>query len=137
MPKTETNEFENRATRGTIRLILWTLAWVGTLILVDKAVLYGWYSSVYISVLGIVINAALGLGVIWVFLQYLRDMDEMQRKIQLESLALALGVAFVGSFSYSLLVTTGFITDPELTGIMLLMAVTYMASVIVGQYRYR
>ncbi len=131
------NEFESQLARSTIRYGLWMFAWAVSLILVDKAVLYGWYSSVYISVVGIVINAALGLGVIWTFLRHLRDMDEMQRKIQLESLALAMGVTFFGSVSYTLLITTGFITDPELTGILLLMAFTYMASVLVGQYRYR
>ena len=71
------------------------------------------------------------------FLQYLRAMDEMQRKIQLESLALAMGIGFVGSFSYSLLVTTGFIADVEISDITLLMCLTYMASVAFCHYRYR
>ena len=126
-----------RPTRSTIRLISWVLVWVGTLILVDKAVLYGWYASDFISVLGIVINAGMGLGVIVTFLRFLREIDEMQRKIQLDSLALSMGIGFVGSFSYTLLVTTGFVADPEVSDIILLMAGTYIASVIVGQFRYR
>ncbi len=126
-----------RPTRSTIRLFGWILVWVGTLILVDKAVLYGWYTSDFISVLGIVINAGMGLGVIVTFLRFLREIDEMQRKIQLDSLALSMGIGFVGSFSYTLLVTTGFVADPEVRDIILLMAGTYMASLIVGQFRYR
>ena len=133
----ESKSFEARTARGTIRIILWVLAWVGTMILVDKAVLYGWYTSAYISVMGIVINAVLGLGVIKTYLGYLRKMDEMQRKIQLDALAFSMGVGFVGSFSYSLLVTTGFVTDPEISDIILLMGVTYMAAVGLCHYRYR
>ncbi len=124
-------------TKSTIRLISWVLVWVGTLILVDKAVLYGWYASDFISVLGIVINAGMGLGMIVTFLRFLREIDEMQRKIQLDSLALSMGIGFVGSFSYTLLVTTGFVADPEVRDIILLMAGTYIASLIVGQFRYR
>ena len=86
-------------TRSTIRLICWVLVWAGTLILVDKAVLYGWYTSDFISVLGIVINTGMGLGVIVTFLRFLREIDEMQRTIQLDSLALSMGIGFVGSFS--------------------------------------
>lgn len=71
-------DFETRQARGTIRFLCWVFVWVASMILVDKAALYGWYTSDYISVLGIVINAALGLGVIRTFLRYLRDMDEMQ-----------------------------------------------------------
>ncbi|HJP33278.1 MAG TPA: hypothetical protein QGF95_22250 [Candidatus Latescibacteria bacterium] len=133
----EPTDFEVRNARGTIRFLCWVVTWVASMILVDKAVLYGWYTSPHISVLGIVINAALGLGVIRTFLQYLRAMDEMQRKIQLESLALAMGIGFVGSFSYSLLVTTGFIADVEISDITLLMCLTYMASVAFCHYRYR
>jgi hypothetical protein len=137
MPKIESNEFEARNAMRSARLVIWILAWVGTMILVDKAVLYGWLSSIYMLRAGIVINAALGLGVILSFLRYLREMDEMQRKIQTESLALGMGVALVGSFSYSLLTTAGIVTDPEVSDITLLMCLTYMGSVIVGQYRYR
>ena len=117
--------------------MVWTLAWVGTMVLVDKAVFYGWFTSTYISVLGIVVNAALGLGMIKAFLRYLRDMDEMHRKIQLDSLSLSMGAGFVGGFSYSLLATTGFVTDPEVSDIILLMGVTYMLALVIFHYRYR
>lgn len=134
---TKSNDFESRTISGTIRLMVWTLAWVGTMVLVDKAVFYGWFTSTYISVLGIVVNAALGLGMIKAFLRYLRDMDEMHRKIQLDSLSLSMGAGFVGGFSYSLLATTGFVTDPEVSDIILLMGVTYMLALVIFHYRYR
>ena len=53
--------------------------------LVDKAELYEWYSSDYISMAGIAINAGIGLGMIVTFMRYLRKVDELQRKIQLEA----------------------------------------------------
>ena len=134
---TESNEFESRTVRGAIRFVLWSLAWTGSMVLVDKAVLYGWYTESFYSVIGIVVNALLGLVVVRTFLRHLGDMDEMQRKIQLDALALSMGVGFVGSFTYSLLTTTGFVTDPEISDIILLMAVTYMASLSFTYLRNR
>jgi uncharacterized membrane protein YdjX (TVP38/TMEM64 family) len=136
-PVTDPDNYRIRSARVGVRVILWTLAWAGSMILVDKAVLYGWYTSSYISLLGVILNAALGLAVVRVFLRNLACMDELQRKIQLDSLAISMGVGLVGSFSYSLLTTTGFITHPEITDMTLLLSVTYMVSVISLNLRYR
>ena len=82
-------------------------------------------------------NALLGIVTILAFMRYLRDSDELHRKIQLDALALAMGVGLVGSFTYSLLVTGGFIVDAEVSDIILLMTVTYMIGIVAGQVRYR
>ena len=137
MPKVKIDEFESRNLKGTIRFFLWTLVWVASLVLIDKAILYDWVSSFYVIAAGILLNAAMGVGVIWAFLRYLRNLDEMQRKIQMESLALAMGITLVSSFTYTLLVTAGVIADPEVSDIILIMAITYMLGVTAGQVRYR
>ena len=137
--KEETTEtgFDTRYVKINIRLLCWIFAWVGTMVLVDKAVLYEWYSSDLISMVGIVINAGIGFGVIVTFMRYLDEIDELQRKIQLDALALSMGVGFVGTFTYSLLVTAQIVTDNEVSDIMLVMTVTYIVGIIVGQVRYR
>ena len=137
--KEETTEtgFDTRYLKNNIRLLCWIFAWVGTIILVDKAVLYEWYSSDLISMVAIVINAGIGLGVIVTFMRYLNEVDELQRKIQLDALALSMGVGWVGGFTYSLLVTAQFVTDNEVSDIIMLMTFTYMVGIIVGQVRYR
>ncbi len=133
----ETGDYDTRHVKINIQLLCWIFAWVGTMLLVDKAELYEWYSSDYMSMAGIVINAGIGLGMIVTFMRYLREVDELQRKIQLDALALSMGVGLVGSFTYSLLVTVQFVTDNEVSDIIMLMTLTYMVGVIVGQVRYR
>ena len=123
--------------KDNIRLICWAFAWTGTMVLADKAELYEWHSSALISILAIVINAGIGIGMIVTYMRYLKELDELQRKIQLDSLALSMGVGLVGSFSYSLLVTAKLITDAEISDIILLMILTYVVGIIVGQIRYR
>ncbi len=123
--------------KNTIRFLCWTFAWSMTMVLADKAILYEWHSSDLISAIAIVLNAGIGIGMILSYLRHLKYMDELQRKIQLDALAIAMGVALVGSFSYSLMVTAKFITDAEVSDIILLMTFTFVVSVIVGHIRYR
>ena len=85
--------------KNTIRFLCWTFAWSMTMVLADKAILYEWHSSALISAIAIVLNAGIGIGMILSYLRHLKSMDELQRKIQLDALAIAMGVALVGSFS--------------------------------------
>ena len=123
--------------KDNIRLLCWAFAWGGTMVLADKAELYQWHSSALISMLAIVINAGIGVGMIVTFMRLLKELDELQRKIQLDALALAMGIGLVGGFSYSLLATAKFIADAEASDIILLMTLTYVVGSIVGQIRYR
>ncbi len=123
--------------KSSAQLLVWVFIWTATMVLADKGMAYQWWTEKWITVAAIVVNTALGVGMITFFVSYLRKMDELQRKIQLEALAFAMGCGLVGSFTYSLLVTAGFIVETEIGDIILLMTVTYMAAIIVGRVRYR
>ena len=129
--------YEKRSVKSSLHMVLWIFIWTGSMVLADKAELYGWYTQAWMPLAGIVINALLGMAMIFVFIGFLRQLDDLQRKIQFDALAIAMGVSLVGAFSYSLMTTSGFITDPEINDITVLMMVTYSAAVMVGQVRYR
>ena len=129
--------YTTRNNRNNISYILWVIAWVGTMIAADKAMLYGWYSSDLVSILAIIFNAVLGLGVILAFMRMLKGMDDLQRNIQLNALALAVGVGFVGGFTYLLLATTELISEAEISDVLLLMSLAYMGTVGFGLAKYR
>ena len=126
-----------QSAKNSVLLLVWVFVWTATMVLADKAMLYEWYTEQWITMAAIVFNAALGVGMILFFVSYLRSMDELQRKIQLEALAFAMGCGLVGSFTYSLLVTAGYIAESEISDIILLMTITYMAAIIAGRVRYR
>ena len=128
-------KWETLNAKNNIRFLCWTLAWAVTMVLADKAELYGWHSSSMISIIAIVVNTGLGLGMIMAFMRYLKGMDELQQKIQLNSLAMSVGVGIVGGFTYSLLATANFIADAEASDVLLIMSVTYMVGVMIGQIR--
>lgn len=131
------SSYDSRNLKSSLRLVVWTIAWVGTMVIVDKAELYQWYSSPAISVLAIIINAALGLGMILTYIRYLGEMDDLQRKIQLDALALSVGVGLVGGFTLQLMAAARFIAEAEASDIILIITLTYIAATIIGRLRYR
>jgi len=128
---------DSRTLKSNLKMISWMFIWTATMVLVDKALLYEWISSTGMIVAAVGVNTGLGFAMIVAFMRYLKESVELQRKIQLDALAISMGIGLVGSFTYSLLVTAGFIVDSEVSDIILLMSVTYMIGITVGQVRYR
>lgn len=131
------SDYDSRSIRDNLVLVAWVFAWMAALTVTDKAALYGWWSAAWITMLAITVHVLLGLGMIFKFMAMLRNMDDLQRKIQLEALSMALGISLVGCAVYSLLVTWGYIVDEEVSDIFILMCVSYSASVLFGVWRYR
>lgn len=133
----QTGTYDKRSIKENIKMVALIFIWMISLIVSDKAALYGWWSAEWITVLSIIINAGFGLGVLHSYRRMLKGMDDLQRKIQLEALSMAFGVSVIGSISYSLLVTWGYIIDEEVTDIFLLMCISFSASVLLNSLRYK
>ncbi len=133
----QTGTYDKRSIKENMKMVAWIFIWMVSLIVSDKAALYGWWSAEWITVLSIVINAGFGLGVVHRYRRMLKGMDDLQRKIQLEALSMAFGVSVVGTISYSLLVTWGYIIDEEVTDIFMLMSISFSASVLLNSLRYK
>ena len=125
------------AIKGTARLALWTLAWVATLALAKFGPEHLWDSQA-VSWAAIAINVAAGVGWIVAHASYLRGIDELQRKIMLDALAVTLGVGFVGGFAYVVADAADLISfDAEIGVLTALLSAVYMIAVAIGHIRYR
>ena len=123
---------------NTIRLGYWTAAWLLTLIFATFGPIFIWEDNPGLSFSAIVFNMVIGGGMIMANKHHLKGLDELHQKIQLEAMALSLGVSVVGGISYSLLDTTNLIPmDAEISFLVMLMGLTYMGGVIAGHRRYR
>mgnify|MGYP005754077583 CR=1 FL=1 len=129
----------NTQVRHNIRyLAFWSFAWVVSMALASFGPKFIWQENTSLTILAIVLNAAIGVGMILAYIRHTKSMDEMQRKIQMEAMGIALGVGLVGGLSYSLLDTTNVISgDAEISVLVILITVTYLAGIIIGQMRYR
>ena len=96
-----------------------------------------WDDHQLLTVLAISTNLANGVMMIIANRKYFNIMDELQRKIHLESLAITLGLAVVVGLSFSLLDQTNLIAfDAEIGFLVGFIGVTYMIALVVNRKRY-
>jgi hypothetical protein len=135
--RVDSGAWKTRTQRDLIRLASWTGAWIVTMALATFGPQWVW-DAPGLTLLAILLNLAIGLGMIRANIRHLNMLDEMMRRIQLEAMALALGVGIVFGLSYSLLDTTGLIAaDAEIAFLVMLIGVTYLVGTAVGYRRYR
>jgi hypothetical protein len=129
---------DQRSMRNVLSLALWTLAWTGTLALASFGPNWLWDSQPVVSWIAIAVNLVFGVGWIAVHAKFLRGVDDLQRKIMLDAIAIALGVGLVGGFAYAAANNIGLIPfDVSIAILMALMSVVYLLGIAVGNLRYR
>ena len=116
---------------------LWIFAWATSLVVISYLSKYDWYSSNLIIAIGLMIHAGIGIGMILAFRLFLTEADELQRKVQLDALALSVGVTIVVFSSSSLLAKAGVLPELGGTGLIVVMSFGYCAGLLLGWRRYR
>lgn len=121
----------------TKNLALWTLLWLVSLAIATFGPKFIWQESITWSSIAIAINTTIGGGLIWAHIKHLTALDELQKKIQLDAMGIALGVGIVGGLSYSVMDIANVITgDAEIAFLVMLISITYMIALAVGKKRY-
>jgi len=127
-----------RHKQNVVRLGFWTGAWVVTLAVAVFGSLLVWSDSKVLTSIAILVNVAAGAGMIVANKNHLRGLDEMQQKIQLDAMALALGVALVAGLAYSTCDITNLIGfDAEFSHLVFLISFTYGVGIIFGRRNYQ
>lgn len=130
--KINTGEWKSQTRKTTISLAKWTGAWVVTMALATFGSLYLWDSTLF-TISTILLNLGIGIGMIISNIHHLEATDEMMQKVQLEAMAISLGIGIVGGLSYSLLDTTNLISfDAEISHVVMLFAFAYLIAIFIG-----
>jgi len=133
-----TNQYAISNRKNTSRLRNWTLAWLVTSALAVFGPKLIWDFDSLLTILGVIINLAVGFGMIWANKQHLRGLDELQQKIFLEAGALSLGVGLVCGLAYAVLEDIRLINfEPEIAHVVILMCLTFLAGMVNGHRKYR
>ncbi|SDR93397.1 hypothetical protein [Gramella sp. MAR_2010_147] len=119
-------------------LAIWTVAWTLSVALATFGAKFLWdYNNTW-TVLAILISTVTGGGMIWSNIRFLMALDELQRKIHMDAMGIALGIALVGGISYSMLDTSNVIAqDAEISHLIILIGLSYMAAILIGNARYK
>jgi hypothetical protein len=124
--------------KNTSYLGIWTGTWLVSMALAAFGPKLLWNFHTVLTVSAILINLAVGAGVIHANIRYLNGLDELHRKIQLEAFAIALGVGVIAGLSYSLLDTNNIISfDAEISHMVMLIGITYLITFASNMIRFR
>jgi|TARA_R110000868_G_scaffold282483_2_gene542770 uncharacterized membrane protein YcfT len=121
-----------------LNLALWTLAWVASTALLRFGAEYIWdYNAAY-SIIVLITHLALGAAMIMVNVKHLANLDELQRKITMDAMGITLGLGLIAGIAYEQLEDIKLITfEPEINHLIMLMAFTYIISILIGNRKYK
>ncbi|NJY62789.1 hypothetical protein HC174_08465 [Salinimicrobium sp. CDJ15-81-2] len=123
--------------KNLIQLAAWTWSWVATLAIASFGPKFIWDDHTTLTVLAVAVNFANGILMIIANRSFFNNLDELARKIHVESLALTLGLAVVVGLSYSLLDATNLIPfDAEISNLVMFIGVAYIFVLTVNTRRY-
>ncbi len=124
--------------KNTLNLALWTGGWLITMAISSFGSQYVWENNNFLSGLSILLTFFVGLGMILANIKLLNGLDELQRKIQLEAMGITLGLAVVTGLAYSSLDQTNIISyNAEIPHLLILIGITYLAAILIGNSRYK
>ena len=132
----KTCDMTERDRRNQRKFVGWWLAWAVTWTMASIAINRAWVEPGTPQLVIAVLPTFLGVGMALAYARFLREADELQRKIQLDALALGFGAGLVGAVLYRLLERAGFVSETNVLDAILAMIVVYVIGVFIGQRRY-
>ncbi|MEM0517905.1 MULTISPECIES: hypothetical protein [Aequorivita] len=120
------------------QLAYWTGGWVIAMAVASFGQKFFWEGNTVLTLIFIFIATVVGIGMIIMNRKYINNLDEMQRKIHVEAMAISLGIGVVGGLSYSLLDQAKIISiNAEIADVVILIGITYLVATFVGLNRYK
>lgn len=137
-PKEETSTWTAESARRSTHLLAWTAAWVVSIAIATFGPKLVWDFATLPTVLAVIFSLAVGVGMILATKRHIQALDEMQERIFLDSAALTLGSGLVFGTAYEMLEDIRLITfEPEISHLVILMCLTFVAATVAGNRRYR
>jgi len=124
--------------KNSKELKIWTLAWTLSMAIATFGPQFLWNEESIGTLLAIIVNLILGVRMILANRKFINSGDELQKKIQLESLGLTLGLAAIVGLSYSLLDQMNLISgNAEISVLVLFIGITYLVTMTVNNRKYK
>ena len=136
--KSPENGYQSRIRTNVLRLFCWSGAWGAATALMAFGPKFLWNKTLVFTLLAIGLDVAVGVGMILANKNYLAELDELQRKVQLNSMGITLGVAAVAGVPFSVMDAYHVISfHADIGYLLILMSLTFAVSNLYGTRRYR
>lgn len=125
-----------RRDRRNHRLVtLWSAIWAISFVAATLAIKKEWLVSGAAVAAGVV-TALFGIATLLAYRRFLRETDELRRKIEVEALALAFGIGVVSGLTYWLLLEGGLVPGKGFGFVFAAMLLVHSVSVAIAVRRY-
>jgi hypothetical protein len=132
------NGYKSRTRKNVIRLFLWTGAWGVATALMAFGPKFIWNKVLVFTLLAVGVDFAVGVGMILAHKTYLAELDELQRKVQLNAMGITLGVGLIAGPPFSVMDSYHVIPfHADIASLVILMSLTFLLSNLYGTWRYR
>lgn len=121
--------------RNSWRAIGWLFVWMVSFLSVAFAIRTEALPAGLWTYLAIAGSTVLGVVTVLAYVRFVRQADELQRKIQLEALALGFAGGFVAQFAFSLIERAG-IMEVDIGDPFLVMCICFAVGLFLGARRY-
>ena len=124
--------------KNTKQLAFWTFAWTLSMVLITFGPEFIWADQTSLTVIGILLNFGIGVKMILANRNLINSLDELQKKIQLESLGLTLGLTVIFRLSFSLLDQKDIIPmDAEISVLVIFIGLVYWSALLINNRKYK
>ena len=131
------NQHRQNISKATRKLFIWTLAWLIALAIASFGNALLWSDNKPLTLLGLVGCSAVGVGMLYANANYLKSLDELQAKLQIQAMGMTLGVGLLFATGLPLLNKLGVLsTSLNISALLVFMSLSYMAALIVLNRRY-
>lgn len=136
--KARESGYQSRIRKDVIRLFRWSGAWGAATALMAFGPKFLWNKALGFTLLAVGLDVAVGVGMILANKNYLAELDELQRKVQLNSMGITLGVGLIAGAPISVLDSYHVIPfHADIAYLLILMTLTFAVSNLYGTWRYR
>jgi hypothetical protein len=136
--KPQEHGYQSRTRNNVMRLFLWTSAWGGATALMAFGPKFLWNKAVVFTLLAVGLNIAVGVGMILANKNYLAELDDLQRKVQLNAMGITLAIGLIAGVPFSVMDSYHLIPfHADIASLLILMGLTFAVSNLYGTWRYR
>ena len=137
-PKPREAGYQARTRTNVIRLFRWNAAWGAATALMAFGPKFLWNNALVFTLLAVGLDLAVGIGMILANKNYLAELDELQRKVQLNSMGITLGVGLIAGVPLAVMNAYHVIPfHADIAHLVILMGLTFAVSNLYGTRRYR
>ncbi len=136
--KNPENGYSSRIRTSTRRLCQWHGLWAAATLLMAFGPGFVWHRTLWLTLLAAALDVAMGVGMILATKAYVMGLDELQQKIFLNALGIAVGVGLIVGVPWTVMDAYRVIRFHANFGLLVvLQGLTFLASLLYGTWRYR